>query len=175
MGIEKIIEVGVAVKDLDKAIELFTEVLGAKLGQTVDFEPYGMKCAMCRIGDVDFELMAPTKPDGVIGKFIESTGKGFYHIALKTDNIDEQWKHFEERGVNLAPFGRAFDPGGLHGLPITARATKNGHFHFSSLVFGKAKLEINDGFVDPLLTSAPATAVVVLLRLRTKGNILPLL
>ncbi len=101
MGIEKVIEVGVAVKDLDKAIKLFTEVLGAKLGQTVDFEPYGMKFAMCRIGDVDFELMAPTKPDGVIGKFIEARGEGLHHIALKTDNIDKQWEHFAKKGVKL--------------------------------------------------------------------------
>ena len=85
MGIEKVIEVGVAVKDLDKAVKLFTEVLGAKLGETMTFDPYGMKFAMCRIGDVDFELMSPTKPDGVIGKFIDAKGEGLHHIALKTD------------------------------------------------------------------------------------------
>jgi len=101
MGIEKVIEVGVAVKDLDEAIKLFTEVLGAKAGETMTFDAYGMKFAMCRIGDVDFELMAPTRPDGVIGKFIETKGEGLHHIALKTNNIEELWREFAEKGIKL--------------------------------------------------------------------------
>ncbi len=101
MSIEKVIEVGIAVKDLDKAIKLFTEVLGAKAGETTTFDSYGMKYAMCRIGDVDFELMAPTKPDGVIGKFIEAKGEGLHHIALKTDDIEKQWEQFAEKGIKL--------------------------------------------------------------------------
>ena len=75
----------------------------------------------------------------------------------------------------LAPFGRAFDPGVFQGLQVTTGTAKNRHNHFSSLEFGKAKFEVNDGFVDPHFTSAPATAVVVLLRRGAKGNILPLL
>ncbi|MDY6968708.1 MAG: VOC family protein [Spirochaetota bacterium] len=101
MAIEKVIEVGVVVKDLDKAIDLFTDVLGAKVVQSMEFEPYGMKFAMCRIGDVDFELMSPTTPDGVIGKFLEKKGEGLHHIALKTDNIDQLWKDLEDKGIKL--------------------------------------------------------------------------
>lgn len=101
MAMEKVIEVGVAVKDLDNAIKLFTEVLGAKPGEVIDFDLYGMKFCMCRIGDVDFELMSPTTPDGVIGKFIEARGEGLHHIALKSDNIDEDWKKFAEKGIRL--------------------------------------------------------------------------
>lgn len=101
MGMDKVIEIGVAVKDLDKAIKLFTEVLGAELGDVVTFEPYGMKYAMCKIGEVDFELMAPTNKDGVIGKFIENRGEGLHHIALKTDDIDKQWDDFNQKGIKL--------------------------------------------------------------------------
>ena len=75
----------------------------------------------------------------------------------------------------LAPFGRAFDPGVFQGLQVTTGTAKNRHNHFSSLEFGKAKFKVNDGFIDPHFTSAPGTAVVVLLRRGTKGNILPLL
>ena len=77
--------------------------------------------------------------------------------------------------MNLAPFGRAFDPCVFHGLPVTIGATKNGHNHFSSLELGETKLEINDRLVDPYLTPAPGTAIIVLLRRGAKGNILPLL
>jgi len=101
MAIGKVIEVGIAVKDLEKSIKLFTEVLGAKAGEVTTFDSYGMKFAMCRIGDVDFELMSPTKDDGVIGKFIAARGEGLHHIALSTDDIEKQWKDFEEKGIKV--------------------------------------------------------------------------
>lgn len=74
--------------------------------------------------------------------------------------------------MNLSPFGRAFDPCILHALPVAVRATKNWHLRFSSLEFGEAKLEINDGLVDPNLTPAPGAAIVVFLRRGSKGNLL---
>ena len=100
-GLEKKTVPTNAAKDLDKAINLFTEVMGAKAGETRTFDAYGMKYAMCRIGDVDFELMAPTKPDGVIGKFIEAKGEGLHHIAVSTDDIEGEWKNFAEKGIKL--------------------------------------------------------------------------
>jgi hypothetical protein len=81
----------------------------------------------------------------------------------------------QEIELNLAPFGRAFDAGIFHGLVVTTGTTKNRHKHFSSLEFSVTKLEIDDRLVDPYLTAAHGTAVVVFLRRGAKGNILPLL
>jgi len=77
--------------------------------------------------------------------------------------------------MNLAPFGRTFDPGVFHRLSVTARTPNDRHNHLSSLKFGKAKLEIDDRLVDPHFTPAPGTAIIVLLRRGAKGNILPIL
>jgi len=77
--------------------------------------------------------------------------------------------------LNLAPFGRAFDSGIFHGLPVTARATKNRHDHFSSFKFGISKFEIYDRLVNPYLATTLKTAVTVFLRRGAKGNILPIL
>ena len=77
--------------------------------------------------------------------------------------------------MNLAPFGRAFGSGVFHGLPVTARATKNRHDHFSSFEFGITKFEINDRLVNPYLATTLETTVIVFLRRGAKGNILPLL
>jgi len=77
--------------------------------------------------------------------------------------------------IKLAPFGRTFDPSIFHSLPVTARTTKNRHYRFSALEFSKTKLKIDDRLVDPHFTPAPGTAIIVFLRRRAKGNILPLL
>lgn len=48
--------------------------------------------------------------------------------------------------VKLSPSGRTFDPGVFQSFSVATRTTKNGHIHFSSLEFSKAKMEIDDGF-----------------------------
>jgi hypothetical protein len=73
--------------------------------------------------------------------------------------------------IKLAPFGRAFDPSIFHGLSATVGTTNKWHFRFSSFEFGEAKLEINNGFINPHLTPAPGATVgtigpVALLELR---------
>src|SRR5208337_2181499 len=75
------------------------------------------------------------------------------------------------RRVNLTPFGRAFNPGVFHALPVAIRATKNRPFRFSSLELCKAKLEIYDGLIDPHLTSTPRAAILVFLRRRAERDI----
>ncbi len=65
MKIKRITEVGVAVKDLEKATRLMTDLLGAEAGEKVVMDQYQMRYRMCRIGQVDFELMEPIDGKGV--------------------------------------------------------------------------------------------------------------
>lgn len=93
-------------------------------------------------------------------------------VGFRSPVIHVRWKSYT---IKLAPFGRAFDPGIFHSLSVTVRTADKRHFDFSPLEFSEAKLEINDGLIDPHLTPAPGTAIIVLLRRGAKGNILPLL
>jgi len=77
--------------------------------------------------------------------------------------------------LDLAPFGRTFDPSVFHSLLVTVGATKNRHNRLSALELSKTKLKIDDRLVDPHFTPAQGTTVVVLRRRGAKGNILPLL
>jgi len=57
MDIKRITEVGVAVKDLEKATDLMVDLLGAEPWPIVDMRRYDMRYRMCRVGKGDFELM----------------------------------------------------------------------------------------------------------------------
>ena len=101
MGVERVLEVGIAVRDLDKAIKLFTEVLGLTAGEMEIYERYNMRFNLCRLGDVYFELIEPTASEGPIAKFIESYGEGLHHIALKVSNIEETMTQLKGKGIQF--------------------------------------------------------------------------
>lgn len=101
MGIERVLEVGIAVRDLDKAIKLFTEVLGLTVGEMEIYEHYNMRFNLCRLGDVYFELIEPTASEGPIAKFIETYGEGLHHIALKVSNIEETMTRLKGKGIQF--------------------------------------------------------------------------
>ncbi len=101
MGVERVLEVGIAVTDLDEAIEFFTEVLGLTPGRTDTYERYGMRYNLCSLGDVYFELIEPTSPEGRIAESISRRGEGVHHIALKVSNLEETMARFREQGVQF--------------------------------------------------------------------------
>lgn len=95
------LEVGIAVRDLDKAIKLFTEVLGLTAGEMEIYERYNMRFNLCRLGDVYFELIEPTTSEGPIAKFIEAYGEGLHHIALKVSNVEETMTQLRGKGIQF--------------------------------------------------------------------------
>jgi methylmalonyl-CoA/ethylmalonyl-CoA epimerase len=86
MDIRRITEVGIAVHDLDEAVALFENLFDAEVGELIDVPMYDMRFKMCRVGKVDFEVMAPTAPTGVIADFLTKRGPGLHHIAFAVDD-----------------------------------------------------------------------------------------
>jgi len=99
--IKKIEHIGVAVKDLHQAMYLFGDVLGLPLSRTYESETTRAKMAFFTVGDSTIELLQPTDPTSVMGKFLERKGEGIHHICLGVENIDEALDYFASRGVEL--------------------------------------------------------------------------
>ena len=59
MNIGRLLEVGVAVPDLDAATRTFVRLLGTGATDPIRAPMFAMDFRMCRLGDVDFELMMP--------------------------------------------------------------------------------------------------------------------
>jgi hypothetical protein len=76
--------------------------------------------------------------------------------------------------MNLAPFGWTFDSCVFHSFLVATGTTNNRHkaFLVYPFEFGQTQFEINDGLINPYLTPAPGTAIIVLLRRGAKGNII---
>jgi len=111
MALTKITEVGVAVKDLEKATKLFVDCLGAEAGEIITVNRYHMRYRMCRVGNVDFELMEPLGKEGIIADYLKARGEGMHHVAFAVDDLEAQLASLQEKGVNLIDK----EPKELHG------------------------------------------------------------
>ena len=99
--IEQIDHIGIAVRDLDEALNIYMNILGLKPEGTEVIEEQNVMVASFLVGGVKIELLQPTDPDGPIGKFIEKRGEGLHHIAFRVEDIDVTLKGLGAKGMNL--------------------------------------------------------------------------
>jgi len=99
--IKEIDHIGIAVNDLNTAINIYEDILGLKLKGKEEIEEQKIIHATFLAGKVKIELVQSTHPDGPIGKFIEKRGEGIHHIAFRVENIDESLKELDAMGVKL--------------------------------------------------------------------------
>jgi methylmalonyl-CoA/ethylmalonyl-CoA epimerase len=84
--------VGVAVPDLDAAIDFYRETFGLEVTHTEVNEEQGTCEAMLYAGGdtgsgTALQLLAPTRPDSAIGKFLDRRGPGLQQIAYRVDDV----------------------------------------------------------------------------------------
>ena len=99
--IKKIEHIGVAVKDISESTRLFRDVLGLPLANYYESETTKAKVAFFTVGDSNIELLQPTDPASVLGKFVERKGEGIHHICLGVEKIGEALDYFASQGVEL--------------------------------------------------------------------------
>lgn len=110
--VNKIDHIGIAVKDLDKTLKFYEEILGIKALDTEVVEEQKVKVAFLPIGESKVELLESTDKDGPIAKFIESKGEGIQHMAYRVDNLEESLKKLKEQGIRLIDEKPRYGAGG---------------------------------------------------------------
>jgi methylmalonyl-CoA/ethylmalonyl-CoA epimerase len=102
MQIEGVLKVGIAVKDMDKAVRFYSDNLGLVPSEIVAYEPFGMRYCMLDMGESSFlELMEPTAPKSPIARFIESHGEGLQHLSLRVADIEEAVAELKGKGFRF--------------------------------------------------------------------------
>lgn len=101
MNISHIEHIGIAVSNLEEAIEYYEGMLGLKCYAIEEVVDQKVKTAFFKVGDVKIELLESTAPEGPIGKFIEKKGAGVHHVAFAVDDVNASLSEAEEKGVRL--------------------------------------------------------------------------
>ena len=102
--------VGVAVRDLEQAIETYVGVLGATLEHRGELAEQGVEAAAVLVGEDRVELLAATGADTPVGKFVAKRGPGMHHVAYLVDDVAAALHDLAVDGVEL------IDEAPRHGL-----------------------------------------------------------
>jgi len=98
----KVSHIGLAVKNLDRAIQFYEDVLGMKVSGRIKADEHGVEIAFVEIGgDTELELLAPLREDSGMAKFLAKHGPGIHHFCVEVDNIEEQIKSLVDSGVTM--------------------------------------------------------------------------
>ena len=97
----RIDHIGVAVEDIDAAIELYRDGFGMELAHRETVESQGVEAVLLDVGDGHVELLAPLGPDTPVGKYMAKNGPGLHHVAYAVDDIDTALKNIAAAGVQL--------------------------------------------------------------------------
>jgi len=98
---EKIEHVGIAVKDIATAGDVYAKLLNTIIYKTENVESEGVKTAFLQTGPNKIELLEATNPDSPIAKFIEKKGEGVHHIAFDVKDIVAEMKRLKAEGFIL--------------------------------------------------------------------------
>jgi methylmalonyl-CoA/ethylmalonyl-CoA epimerase len=109
MKVNKVDHICIAVKNLEQARKVWEPILGkSKPDDAYIDEPEKINVARYHVGEVGFELMESTTPDGDVAKFIEKRGEGVMLISFNVDNTRESMGELKEKGYPFIGGARKF-------------------------------------------------------------------
>jgi len=103
---------GVVVKDLDRAVEYYSSILGIGPFQKKDVITRncrfrGMPCqltirlAQAKMGDVELELIQADPGDNPFWEFLKTHGEGLHHLAFSVEDIESAIVQLSNKGVEV--------------------------------------------------------------------------
>jgi len=109
MKVNKIDHICIAVRNLEEARGIWEPVLGkTKPDDTYVDELEKIKVARYWLGEVGFELMESTTPDGEVAKFIEKRGEGLMVLSLNVDHTRSAIDELKAKGYPFIGGPRPF-------------------------------------------------------------------
>ncbi len=93
--------VGVAVADLDRAVERYTSLLGGVLEHREALPDQGVEAASMLLGGSRIELLTPTDQNTPVGRFLAKRGPGMHHIAYEVEDVGETLADLAAAGAEL--------------------------------------------------------------------------
>ena len=99
--LNKIEHIGIAVKDLSNATQIYKLLLGVDCYKTEDVESESVTTAFFKTGESKIELLAATDDESVIKKFIDRKGEGIHHIAFEVSDIYAEMRRLQDEGFVL--------------------------------------------------------------------------
>jgi methylmalonyl-CoA epimerase len=92
---------GVAVEDLETAVDTYSRLFGAEVEHRGTMEDQGVKAASLRVGDGRVELLEPLGSDTPVGRFLAKRGPGMHHVAYEVSDLAASLTELAGAGAEL--------------------------------------------------------------------------
>ena len=101
MNLLDVDHVGIAVEDLDAAVEQYQATLGVTPTLRERVEDQGVEEVLFPVGTSYIQLLGALGPSSPVGRFLERRGPGVHHIAYRVDDVEAALASLREEGVRL--------------------------------------------------------------------------
>jgi methylmalonyl-CoA/ethylmalonyl-CoA epimerase len=93
--------VGIAVEDLEAAVDMYRRLLGTEPTHREQVEDQGVDEVLIPAGSSFIQLLGALGPDTPVGRSLASRGPGLHHIAYRVHDIDAALEHLRAEGARL--------------------------------------------------------------------------
>jgi methylmalonyl-CoA/ethylmalonyl-CoA epimerase len=97
----RIDHIGVAVENLEEAVELYRDRLGMAVQHRETVEQQGVEAVLLGVGESHVELLRPLGRDTAVGRFLDRSGPGLHHVAYGTEDIEAALDSVRSAGLTL--------------------------------------------------------------------------
>jgi hypothetical protein len=118
-----IVQVGIVVKDLEKTIRNYYDVLKTGPWDIFEFGPPDMRegtyrgqpsdwsavVGFCWIGDQQLEIIQPLKGPSIYHEHLQKKGEGLHHIKEKVDDCRKVIEEYRKKGIPVIQSGKYGD------------------------------------------------------------------
>ena len=99
--IVEIDHVGIAVDDLDAAVEHYRRTLGVEPTHRERVEDQGVDEILFAVGTSSIQLLGALGPDTPVGVFLAKRGPGVHHVAYRVNDVAASLNRLRDEGVRL--------------------------------------------------------------------------
>jgi methylmalonyl-CoA/ethylmalonyl-CoA epimerase len=93
--------VGIAVVDLEAAVERYRTTLGLEPSHRERMDDQGVEEVLFEVGSSFVQLLGALGPDTPVGRFLERRGEGVHHVGYRVGSVAEALDQLRAAGVRL--------------------------------------------------------------------------
>jgi methylmalonyl-CoA epimerase len=99
--LDDIDHVGIAVSDLEAAVEHYRRAFGIEPVHRETVEDQGVEEVLFKVGTSYIQLLGALGPDTPVGKFLAKRGEGVHHIGYRVGDVRASLERLKAEGIPL--------------------------------------------------------------------------
>jgi hypothetical protein len=123
----EVVQIGVVVKELDRSIQILSDVFGIGPFRTINWPPadrtniqryyhgqpgdFTARMAFTELGPVELELIQPLEGESIWADFLEEHGEGIHHIRFNVFELEPVLEYLAGHGIGVSQMGSGIRPG----------------------------------------------------------------